>query len=135
MIDYNIVNSFIGRPWVYLEFDCYSLVKEASKKIFDVEIKDSISFPKTSNDALTTELFNTHKEQQQWQKVNVLSPGDVILFFNRRRNPVHIGLFIEHGNVLHCLGGEGVRNGKARYDSISTILTLYPTFESYRYIK
>lgn len=133
MIDYKTVNSFVGRPWVYLEFDCWALVKDASKKLFNIEINDKVSFSDKPDPAHNTEEFNRHKNDAKWSKVNDTQPGDVILFFNRSGNPVHVGIYIEKGNVLHCHGGAGVKNGKARYDSLNLIKSIYPKHETYRY--
>jgi cell wall-associated NlpC family hydrolase len=133
MIDYKRVNSYIGKPWVYLEFDCWALVKKASLEIFGVEINEHISFSSSPDLKSNINTFNERKESGSWLKVESPSPGDVVLFYDRKNNPIHIGLYIEKNNVLHCMGGTGVKNGKSRYDSLNMIKLIHPRYEFYKY--
>ena len=48
MIDYSIINDFVGTPWVYKENDCWVVVKKASAAIFGRSIVDQIKFPDRS---------------------------------------------------------------------------------------
>jgi len=134
MIDYELVNEFIGKPWVYIENDCYSVVKKASKLIFGREIIDNIEFSASPGKGETSAIVNKQTALNCWAKVEQLRPGNVIVFSDRKNNPTHIGICIERDNVLHCLGGPGVKNGKTRYDPINTIKLMYPTHEVYAYV-
>jgi len=134
MIDYDVVNSFIGRPWVYLENDCWSVVKQASKLIFGREIIDNISLSSRPVKGETAKFVNNQKKLCCWAKTETLRPSNVIVFNDRNNNPVHIGICLERDNVLHCLGGPGVKNGKTRYDPLKIIKLMYPIYETYAYV-
>ena len=134
MINYDIVNSFIGKTWVYLENDCYAVVKQASKQIFGVEIIDNISFSKKPAKGETAQLVNEQKKLPCWMKTDNPKGGDIVVFNDKKDNPVHIGIFIEDDNVLHCMGGHEVKNGKTRYDSLKIINLIYPICENYTYV-
>jgi len=135
MIDYDLVNSFIGKPWVYLKFDCYALIKQASKEVFGVDIREHISFSKEPDVLANIDTFNEQKTKPCWVKVTIPSSGDIALFYDRKKNPVHVGLMIDSFNVLHCFGGLHIKNGKCRYDLISIVSRLYGKIEYYKYIQ
>lgn len=134
MIDYDIVNSFIGKEWIYKENDCWTTIKAASKAIFGIEINDIVILPDVSSEEATTNIIKEHREYPCWQKVDDPRGGDMILMFDRSGEPVHVGLYIEKGNVLHCLGSQSMKNGRTRYDHITVLKSLYPKFEAYRYV-
>ena len=133
MINYQAVNEFIGKSWVYIENDCWAVVKQASKLVFNREIVDFITFPKSSSNCDTGQIIEGQKTRKEWEPVDSLSPGDIIVFNDRQGRAVHIGIHIEKNNVLHCLGGERVKNGKTRYDQLNVIKLIYPTCKFYRY--
>ena len=133
MIDYALVNKFIGKPWVYLESDCWAIVKQASKQIFGVEIVDNISFSKKPGKGETALIVNEQTKLPCWIKTDNPKAGDVIVFNDRKNNPAHVGIFIEGSNILHCMGGHGIKNGKARYDTLKIINLIYPIYETYTY--
>lgn len=134
MIDYDLVNRFIGKPWVYLDNDCWSVVKEVSMLIFGVQIEDNISFSKSPEKGETANLVNEQKKLPCWIRTEEIKGGDVIVFSDRDKNPVHIGICIEDKNILHCMGGHGVKNGKTRYDSLNMVKLIYPNCEAYTYV-
>ena len=134
MIDYDLVNSFIGKKWIYLENDCWAVIKQASKQIFGVEIVDNISFSDKPAKGETALIVNEQTKLPCWMKTDNPKGGDVVVFNDRKNNPVHVGIFIEAKNVLHCMGGHSVKNGKTRYDSINTIKLIYPICETYTYV-
>ena len=133
MINYDLVNSFIGKPWVYLESDCWAIVKQASKQIFGVEIIDNISFSDKPVKGETALIVGAQKKRPCWIKTDKPKGGDVVVFNDRKNNPAHVGIMIEKNNILHCLGGPDVKNGKTRYDSINTVKLIYPICEAYTY--
>ena len=135
MINYDVVNRFIGKEWIYLKFDCYALVKQASKEIFGVEIKDQISFSEEPDLLFNANTFNEQKTKPCWSRVDEPSAGVVAMFYDVNKSPSHIGLMIDKSNVLHCLGGLSIRNGKCRYDEISLISRIYKSIEYYKYVE
>ena len=134
MINYDEVNKLIGKPWVYLENDCWAVVKEASLKIFGVEIIDQIEFPKLPKKGDTARLVNEQEKRPCWVKTDKIEPGNVLVFNDLRGNPMHVGICIESENILHCMGGQGVKNGRTRYDNLNVIKLLYKKYESYKYV-
>lgn len=133
MIDYEALNKYIGKPWVYIEHDCYAVVKQAAKEFFDINIVDLVELPSRPNDAKTAETILEQTEKRQWNKVVEPQGGDVVVLFNRQMVPVHVGLYIEKSNVLHCFGGENMKNGRTRYDHLTVLELIYPYSEFYRY--
>ncbi len=133
MIDYDVVNSFIGREWVYKEFDCWELLKQASRELFDIDIKDVVELPSFEDTQATSEVIKQHREYPCWEKVDDPRGGDMILLFDRSGEPVHVGLYIMQGNILHCMGSQTMKNGRTRYDHVSVIKLIYPKFEAFRY--
>jgi len=134
MIDYDLVNSFIGRPWKYLENDCWFVVKEASLLVFGVEIIDNISFSDKPVKGDSAVLIAEQKKRPCWVKVDKFKGGDVLIFANLAGDKCHVGICIEGDNILHCLGGHDVKNGKTRYDPLNVIKLLYRNYEAYRYL-
>lgn len=134
MIDYKKVNSFIGKPWVYIENDCWAVVKQASKAIFGVEILEIVDIPDCPNDICTQLAIADQIKKSRWVRRDSPVGGEVVVMYSATGQPVHVGLYVENGNILHCFGGENVKNGKARYDHISVIKLLYPRLEFYLYV-
>lgn len=134
MIDYDLVNSFIGKPWNHPKFDCYVLVKQVSKLVFGVEIIDNISFSGSLVKGRAQYLISKEKNRPCWVKVDKFKGGDILVFSTIGGGKCHIGICIEGDNIMHCMGGHEVKNGKTRYDPLSVIKLLYRNYEAYRYI-
>lgn len=134
MIDYDLVNSFVGKPWVYKEHDCWTVLKQASKELFDIEINDVVDLPDFEDNQATSELIKQHSEYPFWEQVENPKSGDMIVFYDRSDHPIHVGLYIEKWNILHCMGSQSMKNGRTRYDHITVLKLLYKKFETYRYV-
>ena len=130
-MNYNAVNALIGTPWVYRHNDCWAIVRKASKAVFGVEINE-IKIPDISDPVKNTKLFSTHFSGHEWLKVDAPQPGNVALFKNRKGLPVHIGIYIENGNILHCHGSPKIP-GATIYEHIDTLSKRYPVIEFYEY--
>jgi len=125
------VNQFIGTPWVYRENDCWAVFKKASKAVFDVDIYD-IEIPEKSDMDKNASLFNSGSEDSRWQKVEKPSNGCAVLFKNRRGVPIHIGLHVINGDILHC-PGTPKRPFSTMYEHIKTLRLQFPIIEFYEY--
>lgn len=130
-MNYNAVNQFIGTPWVYAENDCWAVVRKASLAVFGVEIHE-IEIPDKSDVKANTALFSAHSHRKEWAHIDNPCPGCVALFKNLRGNPVHIGIYIEDGNILHCPGSPKIP-GATIYEHIDTLSARYPVIEFYEY--
>jgi len=131
MINYDAVNSFIGREWEYMTNDCFAVFKKASKLIFGRDIK-SIDLPGTSSIKESIKIFENELSGQYWNRVFSPAPGDAVFFFDKNDHPFHIGLYIENGNVLHC-PGSNKNPQKTTYENLRLINRfVYRRFEYYR---
>lgn len=130
-MNYSAINQLIGTAWVYRENDCWAVVRKASIAVFGVEIHE-IEIPDISNPEENTKLFNSHSGQPEWSKIEKPEPGSVALFKNRRGNPVHIGIYIEGGNILHCNGSPKIP-GATMYEHVDILSNRYPAIEFYEY--
>jgi hypothetical protein len=127
MIDYDIVNNFVGKRWVYIENDCWSVFREASAAIFGRPVVP-VKIPPVSCVKKNAELFEHYFNNDLWPIVNSPRPGDAVLFKSRKGYTVHIGLYIEKGNILHCMGTPTIA-GQTMYEQLSTVLARYKTVE------
>ena len=126
------INSFIGSDWVYKENDCWSVFRDASNAVFGVEIHE-LEIPETSNPGANSHLFESNSHNPEWEFTESPKPGCAVLFKNIRGHPVHIGLYITDGNVLHCEGGPK-RPGRTSYDSLNELKKVYQRIEFYEYL-
>jgi cell wall-associated NlpC family hydrolase len=132
IIDYNAVNALIGSDWVYAKNDCWAIVRRASNSIFGVDLP-LITIPEFSDLKANEQLFSEEAGGSKWKKLNDPIAGCAALFYNRRGNPVHVGIYIDSGNVLHC-DGNVKRPGKTSYERISDIIGIkYKSVEFYEY--
>ena len=134
MIDYERVNEFIGQDWVYLENDCWAVFRKASLSIFGVAIHE-VEIAGESSPEQTARLMNENKLNPEWVKTEKPLPGSLVFISDSRGNPVHVGLYISSGDVLHC-PGTIKKPGKVALDSISILerlRSIYSQFEYYTY--
>lgn len=131
MINYETVNRFIGTDWVYKENDCWSVFCKASRAIFDTEIHELV-IPEKSSPRANSDLFLNNSELQEWEEVDKPLAGCAVLFLSRSFKPVHIGLYIEKGNVLHCPGT--VRKpGYTCYENLKQLRLMYKKIRFFKY--
>ena len=133
MINYDAVNSFIGKDWVYLENDCWELVRRASSRVFGLEIP-LIPLPEVYSEARSSLIFMRRSSGAEWEKMEAPEPGCIVLFYSGpldKLRPSHIGLYIEHGNILHCDG----LGRKTTYDELKSIIgSKYKKAEFFKYV-
>lgn len=131
MINYDAVNSFIGSEWKYIENDCFAVFRKASKAVFNRDIK-ALSLPEISTVKGNSKIFYSEINSNRWEKVITPKAGDAVFFYNGRNIPMHIGLYIEKGNVLHCPGTVS-RPERTIYENLSMINRfIYRRYEFYR---
>ena len=128
----NAVNQFIGKDWVYRDNDCWAVFRNASLAVFGVEIHE-LEIPNESDPAKNSVLFDDNSKQPEWVKIDNPEPGCAVLFKTRRGIPVHIGLHIINGDVLHC-PGTIEKPGRTSYDHITALKKIYRVIEFYRYV-
>lgn len=125
------INSLIGSPWVYIENDCFAVVRKALKGAFGIDVP-YIPLPDVSSADDNARLFDEHSRRDEWAEVIEPLPGDVVLFY-RKGIPNHIGLYIGNWDCLHCFGcpknpGVTVVENLRKMNKI-----LYPAHKFFRY--
>lgn len=132
MINYDIVNSFIGKDWVYVKNDCWAVVRKASKDIFGLDLP-LVDLPSVSDVGENITLFYEASKSDDWEIIKTPVSGCIVLFYGISGRPVHIGIYIDGGDVLHCDGGPK-RPGKTSYEQLKDILGYkYRRAEFYAY--
>ena len=131
-MNYVAVNELIGSPWVYIENDCYAVVKRGLKTIFGIDVPN-IDLPSVSSPTINSEIFSLCANSRDWNKIESPAPGSVVMFYNRHGRPFHCGLYIEKGMVLHCWGSPKVQ-GSTVYEKLKNMnKALYAKHEFYAY--
>lgn len=92
----------------------------------------SFDIPPAPNLSVTISAFESGAKSREWRRIFSPVPGCAVLFRNVRGHAVHIGLYVEDGNVLHCGGGPD-RMGAAVYEQLSDIMRIFKTCEFYQY--
>lgn len=103
MINYDAINQFIGSDWKYIENDCFAVFRKASKAAFNRDIP-AVDLPEISNLKCNAQIFSEAMTGDRWERVTTPQAGDAVFFYNADDLPVHIGLYVENGDVLHCPG-------------------------------
>ena len=116
---------------MYGSNDCWAVFCKASEALFGVRV-ESVAVPKEPRLNEQIEIMRAATESPQWKRVDAPSPGAACLFRNRRGHATHIGLFIEGGRVLHCLGGSTFA-GSTCLQPLADVLRLFKTVEYYEY--
>ena len=125
------VNQFIGTDWEYGTNDCWSVFVAAQKAIFGV-IVEAVKIPETSSEEDNAALFDWYSKSKKWERIEEPEPGCAALFRDEMNNAVHIGLYVEGGNVLHCYGTTQ-KPGRTVYTKINRLYGVYNRVEFYRY--
>lgn len=131
MINFNLINSYIGEPWVYAVNDCWAVFRKASKEIFGVEITE-IAIPKESDYKKNMNLFEMHSSGKDWRQIDEPEGGAAVMFYDKRGRPVHIGIYCEGGNVLHCHGSKRLK-GATTYENLKDLKKRYKKIEFFKY--
>lgn len=136
MIDFGKVERFIGRPWIYAENDCWAVARKAAKEIFNKDLP-LVDLPSVSNLDKNINLFSDHASSKKWDKIDSPESGCMALFYAKINNvlsPVHVGIHIIDGNILHC-DGSPKRGGSTTYDQIKSLVGKYRKYESVEFYK
>ena len=127
------VNDFIGADWVYRTNDCWTVFRRASAAVFGHDIPEINGIPAQSSVAANRELFDAGANRPEWRQIDKPVDGCAVLFFTARGRPVHIGLYVTRGNVLHCPGS--VRNpGRTSYDRLRELRQIFHELRFYEYL-
>lgn len=97
------LSDFLGKDWVYIENDCWSVVRKVAQSVYNKEYP-MFDLPAISTPEVNQALFLQNSFLEQWRETDG-KPGDVVLFFDRRELPFHCGICVDNGrSVLHCYG-------------------------------
>lgn len=98
---------YVGRPYVYGTFDCWSLVVDYLKRELGISISNS--YPRLENFWLKdeTNFFDTHFANEGLIEVDgELQKGDVLMFqTDVSGHANHVGVFIGNNQFLHHVQG------------------------------
>lgn len=125
------IKELIGEPWSYPDNHCWAVFKKASRLIFGVEVSD-VWTPESWDLESNREIFKGNAGAGCWPEIDKPVAGCAVLFNNRRGDPIHIGLYIEGGNVLHCPGTPQYAE-TTRYDNLKQLKAIYPSWKFYAY--
>ncbi len=131
MINFNAVERLIGSRWVYATNDCWAVARKASKSIFNQDMP-LIELPKLSSLSDNISLFKDESISNKWCKIDEPEPGCMALFYAKINNvlsPVHVGIYIIDGNVLHC-DGSVKSGGTTTYEQIKSLVGKYKKYDS-----
>ena len=126
------VEQFIGTEWVYLTHDCYAVVRKASLAVFGRALPHHYDIPAASDPGRNAALFAGAAVSSEWKPIGVPSDGCVVLFYDRAGRPVHVGLHVTCGNVLHCPGSVR-RPGTTRYERLADMHRIYRDMRFYEH--
>jgi cell wall-associated NlpC family hydrolase len=101
---------FVGVPWVSggrdpaHGLDCWGLVLAAARECFDLALPDYQGYADADDAAQTAHLF---AQRDAWAAIapNEERAGDVIVLRLGSQLPVHAGLVVGYGLMLHSLSG------------------------------
>lgn len=130
MMNFDAVESFIGSRWVYKRNDCWAVAKKASLKIFNKKLP-LIPLPDNSNLGDNIDIFYSELNNSKWVKIETPKSGCMALFYakiNGVLSPVHVGIYIVDGNILHC-DGSVRKGGCTTYDQVKTLVGKYNKYE------
>lgn len=88
-----------GREGTY---DCYGLIRKVLADEFNIKLPSFDRYETVKDEAVSDLIAEGLKD---WQKINTPQEGDVIIF-NVAGRPLHIGLVIEKGKMLHIEKGK-----------------------------
>ncbi len=96
--------------------DCWGIVYLYYKEILNIDLPSYTDLYSASDIRNYEHLHSIFKtEVPLWQLVDIAIPADVVLLRLRGR-PIHVGLVIEPGRMLHI--EEGIDICEERYDGI-----------------
>ena len=131
-MNYAAINSFIGKPWIYRENDCWAVFRKAAKSVFGIQV-DEVEIPEHPDFEHNKELFKNEIGREYWRLTDTPTGGCAAFFYDKRGNVVHIGLYVDNGDILHC-NGQPEKGGSTTFDNVKILSRLYGKIEYYEYI-
>ena len=131
-MNYDTINSFIGKPWVYGSNDCWAVFRKASKAIFNIDVNE-VEIPESPDQEKNKSLFMDEVSRPYWVLTDNPTAGCAAFFYDKSGNIVHIGLYLGNGNILHCYGIPE-KGGSTKIDKEKVLARAYSKIEYYEYI-
>lgn len=85
-------------------YDCYGLVVEAYRQVLGIEVPDYGGDYPCFRDHARLNAVVDNAIAHDWQRVNDPQPMDAVVIYRDGR-PIHIGLYLGGGQVLHIEHG------------------------------
>lgn len=103
---------YIGLPWARGAqgpdaFDCWQFFRHVQRERFGRDVPDVEKAYDPASTLSCARAFDRAEERARWKEVSEPAEGDAVLI-GRSIAPIHIGLWMDCGTVLHCLKGSGV---------------------------
>ena len=101
--------AYIGLPWAADgegpdAFHCWSLFRHVQQQRFGRTLP---VIPNPDDLLALARSLRDHPERRRWVLTRTPHEGDLVLL-RQARYPIHVGLWIDGGLVLHCLRAAGV---------------------------
>ena len=125
------VHQFIGDEWSYPENDCWAVFCKAAAAVFGIDVPH-VDVPPQPDYVAAAGLFERHAAQPHWCELDTPAPGCAVLFRDRSGAVAHIGLYVQSGCVLHCMGSPS-QPGQTRYDDLAVIRRLFSSVQYFQY--
>lgn len=87
-------------------WDCWGLVYVAYAQVYGVALPDYLDSYESTKDFFKLKSKITSETAIQWREVPGPRPGDMVVIL-RRSVPIHLGLWLPIGRVLHAESGVG----------------------------
>ena len=130
-------NEFVGIPWVQggcseVGADCWGLLTLVSREVYGVVIAE-YEGSKVSGELLTT-VINYEMANNRWRETYNPRPGDAVVMFDRvSGKALHVGIFVENGNILHSPDQRENGTGSSAIHPVRVLNRVFKRLEYYRY--
>jgi cell wall-associated NlpC family hydrolase len=127
------IKKILGKPWVnrahtFGAVDCFGLVILYYQHVLRIDLPVVPGFDEKVN---FVDCFN--EGQKRWQEISLPNETGILFTCYHGDVPMHVGLCVGHGKVLHCRGSEN-QPGKVEIHSLRAIQRLYGKISYHKFI-
>ena len=134
-VDYN---NYVGIPWkcghsALDGSDCWGLVCMVYKDLFNLDL-EHFEIQRIDDQNKTMVMIESVREESDWESVDVPQEGDVVMMIGRvSLRPEHVGVYTNHGRVLHSLS-RNPDTGQSEIHDMKLLRKIFKRLEFYRYV-
>lgn len=125
MTQEEFINAALHKPWVnrassFDEMDCYGLVQLYFEHV------DGNKLPTVQGYKEGHEfgVLWRREIEKTWRQIGKFTDGAMVTFYDPSDSPVHVGMCVNDGKVIHCRGSEG-KAGRVEIHNFSTLEKAY----------